>query len=123
MPDQIPQAITTANGDILASVSEQIKELHPGVEAQTEVAAVLKELQNLQSLGGVPGDGNNAILGDAISQLTNIQNGKATWRDSGGVLGDLDTLKNLLAATPNDPKYKILASVINQIERLLNYRP
>lgn len=127
MPDPTPQSIITANGDILASVSEQIKELHPGVETQAEVAAILKELQNLQSLGGVPGDTNSTILGDAISQVANIQNGTTTWQDSGGLLGDLDTLKNLVAgAPPDDPKYpiyNILASVITQIEELLNYRP
>lgn len=120
----MPDPIVTANGDILLSVSEQIKELHPGVET---LAAILKELQNLQSLGGVPGDTNSTILGDAISQMTNIQNGKTTWQDSGGLLGDLDTLKNLVAGAPTDdpkyPIYNILASVITQIGELLNYRP
>src|SRR5258708_19461594 len=122
MADTIQQAVLTANGDILASVSEQIRELHPGIATQMEVDALVKELQNLAGLGAVPGDTNN-ILADAVSGLKNIQSGASTWQDSGAVLGDLDTLKGLLANTPEDPKYKIITSVITQIEQSLNYRP
>src|SRR5258708_31311406 len=122
MADTIQQAVLTANGDILASVSEQIRELHPGIATQMEVDALVKELQNLAGLGAVPGDTNN-ILADAVSGLKNIQSGASTWQDSGAVLGDLDTLKGLLANTPEDPKYKIITSVIAQIEQSLNYRP
>ncbi len=114
--------IQLANDDILASVSSEISELHVYSDTQPTLDAVLKELENLLKLGGIPGDQSH-ILAQVVDELKKLKASNATWQHFGSVLGDLDTLKNLMAAMPKDPKYLILQSVVTRIDAARNHRP
>src|SRR5438876_4529889 len=118
----LPELIQLANDDIIASVSDQIGELHVNTDMQATIDAVLAELENLQKLGGIPGD-KALILPHAVERLKELEATHAGWQEPGSLLGDLDTLKNLIGNAPNDPRYLILQSVIVRIEASLGRRP
>ena len=110
------------NNDIVNAVTEQILELQPGNKVQIKIESALQELNNLAIL--IKGNPViDKIIADALSEMNDIQTGKRDNTAFGNVLGDLDTVLNLITNSQSIENIQILTNVISQIENMLNYRP
>ena len=114
--------------DLLKTISDgigqQIKDLTPGNFQQISVDAIVQELNNLAKQVAPLANGTiDTLLTDIINAVVLIQNGTKTQLDFGPILGDLDTIEQLLLAKGDAVSNDILASVIAQLNGILNYRP
>jgi hypothetical protein len=142
MPNNPLTPTAQANGDVLASVVQQIKELQPGLEKQVEIAAILADLQRLKQLvDNFPADASlNQLLEGSnkgiIDEVKQIQSGAALLSDFGKVLVDLYSLQQALApkiqewldkqlATDSDKEQldALTLQLTIRVRQLLNYRP
>jgi hypothetical protein len=114
------------NDDIILAVQEQINELQPGLKKQIKIEAVIKQATNLKeylSKDNVNVTVTDKILGEVIKLLNDIQSPQGNQTDFGNVLGDLDTLAQLISVAAKEENNRILSNIITQVEGMLSYRP
>src|SRR5262245_25248505 len=134
-------AIVSANGHVLASVEEQIRELQPGLQKRADVAVITAQLNQSQKLVGQWSDASltqdlTAIINDVRDIETGLQSGQKSLSDFGAVLAKLYALQgsvdikvqDLLNArqitnADKEDAHGILLNVIVHVRRMLNGRP
>jgi hypothetical protein len=146
MANQNP--VQAVQGDILASLKEQIRDLQPTLDNLVQIAALGADLQHLYTVVTDPAlqnllkNGTDGIIDQVVSIQSGIKPGSppppaspipATMPDFGGVLvGLYNLIPNLQAwlgaqtTLPDGDKTQIMAlaaGTATQVRQLLDYRP
>ena len=133
----VDPAVAATNGDVLASVAEQIRELQPAAQHEVEIANIAAELLRLQQqLHGATVAFSDGALDDAVQLVDAIMSGHKDLSDLGNVLIDLyavqqpmiDRLQGLLdgmqiSTYEKENLESLLSDSIDQVRQLLNRRP